>query len=132
MRYRDQRHNYSHLLTRRRSMKAIIAREELKKRLNQRLPTIIFEALPAKYFTHAHIPGAHQLDHVNVQPQSALLAQDKSSTIVVYCASATCRNSHEAADGLVALGYHDVRVYVEGKKDWIEAGLPVEGGYTAA
>jgi rhodanese-related sulfurtransferase len=26
------------------------------------------------------------------------------------------------------LGYTDVRVYAEGKKDWQEAGLPVEQG----
>jgi len=108
-------------------MKTCIAREELKKRLDEKLPTIIFEALPAKYFDQAHIPGAHQLDHQNVQSQSALHARDKSSTIVVYCASATCHNSDQAADGLVALGYQDVRVYAGGKKDWVDAGLPVEG-----
>lgn len=108
-------------------MKTRIAREELQKRLHESLPTIVFEALPAKYFDQGHIPGAQQLDHQNVQAQSALHAPDKSSTIVVYCASATCHNSDQAADGLVELGYRDVRVYVGGKKDWVEAGLPVEG-----
>ena len=108
-------------------MKTLIAREELKKRLDERLPTIVFEALPAKYFNHGHIPGAHQLDHQNVQAQSALYVQDKSSTIVVYCANDACQNSDQAANGLVALGYQDVRVYVGGKKDWVEAGLPVSG-----
>ena len=29
-------------------------------------------------------------------------------------------------DGLAQLGYTRVRDYVEGKQDWIEAGLPVE------
>jgi rhodanese-related sulfurtransferase len=43
----------------------------------------------------------------------------------VYCASSTCRNSDIAANQLDALGYTDVRVYVEGKQDWIEAGLSV-------
>ena len=31
-----------------------------------------------------------------------------------------------AADILTRLGYKDVRDYHEGKKDWIEAGLPTE------
>jgi len=43
----------------------------------------------------------------------------------VYCASATCRNSDIAASQFDALGFADVRVYLEGKKDWMEAGLPV-------
>jgi rhodanese-related sulfurtransferase len=29
---------------------------------------------------------------------------------------------------LAAQGYTNVREYVEGKKDWREAGLPLEGG----
>ena len=36
------------------------------------------------------------------------------------------RNSQIAATTLETLGYGDVRVYVEGKKDWIEASMPVE------
>jgi hypothetical protein len=28
---------------------------------------------------------------------------------------------------LAALGYKNVREYVEGKQDWIQAGLPAEG-----
>jgi rhodanese-related sulfurtransferase len=53
------------------------------------------------------------------------LVPDKNATVVVYCASATCRNSDIAASQFTALGFADVRVYVEGKKDWMEAGLPV-------
>jgi len=48
--------------------------------------------------------------------------------IVVYCANAACQNSHLAAVRLKQLGYTAVRVYAEGKKDWIGAGLPVEQG----
>jgi rhodanese-related sulfurtransferase len=106
-------------------LKTQISRDELKRRLDDKLPTLIFEALPEKYYLHAHIPGARQLDHHDVTPQLGALAPDAHATIVVYCASATCRNSDVAANRLVALGYADVRVYVEGKQDWLEAGLPV-------
>jgi rhodanese-related sulfurtransferase len=52
--------------------------------------------------------------------------------VVVYCASDTCANSHEAAQALEGAGYRDVSVYVGGKKDWNEAGLPLEGMRGAA
>ena len=32
-----------------------------------------------------------------------------------------------AARELAALGYNKVREYVEGKQDWIQAGMPAEG-----
>jgi rhodanese-related sulfurtransferase len=106
-------------------MKTRITRDELKRRLDESLPTLIFEALPEKYYLEAHIPGARQLDHNDVGPQVRAVAPDAHATIVVYCASMTCRNSDIAAARLVALGYQDVRVFVEGKQDWLEAGLPV-------
>jgi rhodanese-related sulfurtransferase len=106
-------------------MKTRITRAELESRLARGEPTLILEALPPKYYDEGHIPGAHALDHANVRPQITTLAPQRDATIVVYCASATCRNSDIAANQLDALGYTDVRVYVEGKKDWMEAGLPV-------
>ena len=46
--------------------------------------------------------------------------------MVVYCASETCQNSHQAAAELTRLGYVDVRVYAGGKLDWQSANLPTE------
>jgi rhodanese-related sulfurtransferase len=46
--------------------------------------------------------------------------------VVVYC-SDSCSSSAEAVAGrLEAVGYTDVAVYVGGKEDWVEHGLPVE------
>jgi rhodanese-related sulfurtransferase len=106
-------------------MKTRITREELRARLEAGTPTILFEALPERYHREGHLPAALPIDHENVRDTAAALVPDKHATIVVYCASATCRNSDMAANQLDALGYTDVRVYVEGKKDWLEAGLPV-------
>jgi rhodanese-related sulfurtransferase len=50
----------------------------------------------------------------------------RDAPIVVYCASETCKNSHEVAKLLTSVGYTDVRVYVGGKADWQAAGLPLE------
>ena len=54
------------------------------------------------------------------------MVPDKAVPIVVYCASETCRNSHQAAEVFKMLGYTDVAVYPGGKKDWEEAGLAFE------
>jgi rhodanese-related sulfurtransferase len=53
---------------------------------------------------------------------------DKHQQMVVYCASSACEASEHAARTLVEMGYENVLRYVEGKKDWSEAGLPLEGG----
>ena len=50
----------------------------------------------------------------------------KDAPIVVYCASDTCMNSHQAAERLAAQGYSNVYVYAGGKKDWQQAGLKLE------
>ncbi len=106
-----------------------ISRNELVKRLLGSERPILVEALPEKYFTHAHIPGAINMPHDQVDDLAVRMLPQKDAPIVVYCASVTCQNSHIAAERLTELGYKDVQVYVEGKKDWIDAGLPVDGKY---
>jgi rhodanese-related sulfurtransferase len=106
-------------------MKTRITREELRARLDAGTPTLLFEALPEKYYREGHLPSAVPIDYENVRNTATALVPDKSATVVVYCAGATCRNSDIAANQFDALGYKDVRVYVEGKKDWMDAGLPV-------
>jgi len=51
---------------------------------------------------------------------------------VVYCASATCQNSHIAARVLDQMGYANVAVFDGGKQAWVEAGLKLEPGLQAA
>ncbi len=103
-----------------------ITRENLKSLLDRGAPVTIVEALPAQYYRKAHLPGAKHMPHDEAAALAPALLPDRDARIVVYCASDTCTNSHIAAAELERLGYGDVRVYVEGKKDWIDAGLPVE------
>ena len=46
----------------------------------------------------------------------------------MYCASPTCTSSVEVGERLLELGYENVRHYAGGKRAWIDAGLPLEGG----
>jgi rhodanese-related sulfurtransferase len=58
--------------------------------------------------------------------ESRLGELDRGKDVVVYCASYTCRLSHEAARLLADRGFH-VRTYDGGIKEWVEAGLPTDG-----
>lgn len=89
---------------------------------------VLVEALPEKYYADWHLPGARHLPHDQVDALAPRMLPEKDTEIVVYCANAQCRNSHIAAHALTKLGYRNVSVYAEGKKDWIEAGLPVVRG----
>jgi rhodanese-related sulfurtransferase len=109
-----------------------ISRQDLHALIGRRDPLVLVEALPAGYFAKGHLPGAINLPHNKVREMAPSLLPDRNAAIVTYCASATCRNSHIAADTLRAMGYTIVRVYAEGKQDWTEAGLPVETDAAAA
>jgi rhodanese-related sulfurtransferase len=88
---------------------------------------VLLEALPPGYFQKGHLPGARNLPHDQVRALAPALLPSKDAEIVVYCASDTCQNSHLAAGVLASMGYQNVSVYPGGKKEWEEAGLPLEG-----
>jgi rhodanese-related sulfurtransferase len=113
-------------------MTRTISRQDLLTRLLSKTPPVVVEALPEGYYIKGHIPRAVHLPHDRVRALAPALLPDRNAAIVAYCASATCQNSHIAADTLRAMGYTDVSVYAEGKQDWTEAGLPLETGAVAA
>jgi len=109
-------------------MVATITRDELKAKLDRGDRLIIVEALPPMYYEEAHLPGALNLPHDQVDELAPRLIPSKASEVVVYCSNTPCQNSTIASKRLAALGYANVKEYVEGKQDWIEAGLPTERG----
>ena len=109
-----------------------ITREELEAKLDRGEDVVLVEALPPMYYEDAHLPGAINMPHDQVDELAPALLPDTSAEIVVYCANSPCRNSEIAARRLTELGYENVRDYDAGKQDWIEAGLPTESGAMAA
>ena len=109
-------------------MVARISRDELRALIDRSAPFVLLEALPAAYFEDAHLPGARNLPHDQVDALAPTLVPDRATEVVVYCANAPCPNSEIAARRLIALGYANVREYAEGKEDWVNAGLPIERG----
>jgi rhodanese-related sulfurtransferase len=111
-------------------MHGTITRDELRQEIEEGGTTVV-EALPPMYFEERHLPGALNIPHDRVRELGPALLPDRDARIVTYCANTPCQNSGIAAATLVAMGYTDVREYVEGKQDWVDAGLPVEVGAPA-
>ena len=107
-----------------------IDRATIQAKLGRKEPIVLVEALPPRYFADAHLPGALNIPHDQVDALAARLLPDKNAEIVVYCANTPCRNSTIAAERLAKLGYTRVADYKEGKEDWAKAGLPLEAGIT--
>lgn len=103
-----------------------ITRQELQIKLEAGDDVVVVEALGPMYYDDAHLPGARNLPHDQVDELAATVVPDRDAFVVVYCSNTACQNSVVASRRLVELGYTDVHEYVEGKQDWIEAGLPVE------
>ena len=108
-----------------------ISREELKGKLDRGEDVVVVETLGPKYYEDAHLPGAINIPHTEVDELAPGLLPDKAAQVVVYCSNRACQNSPQAATRLEALGYGNVYDYEEGKQDWIEAGLPTESGAAA-
>ena len=100
-----------------------ITREQLKANLGQ---IVVLEALPETHYRQGHIPGARLFPLERARELAPTVSPTRDVAIVVYCASETCKASHEVAKLLGAVGYTDVSVYVGGKADWESAGLPLE------
>ena len=102
-----------------------ISRDDLYRDLTDATPPVLVEALGPAYYDDAHLPGALNMPPDQVDRLAPVLLPDKDARVVVYC-SGTCHNSEIAARRLEELGYRDVLVYLGGKEDWVEHGLPVE------
>lgn len=104
-----------------------ITLDELRERMRSNPDLVLVEALPEPYYRHSRLPGAINIPHDEVDARAPELLPDTDAEIVVYCASGPCRNSAVASERLTQLGYSNVSDYHEGKAEWVEAGLEVEG-----
>jgi rhodanese-related sulfurtransferase len=103
-------------------------REELRRKIEEGAPIVLVDALSPTSYAHSHLPGAINLPPELVDDFATLRIPDRSAEVIVYCASVECNSSVDTAQKLLALGFTNVRHYEGGKRDWIEAALPVEGG----
>jgi rhodanese-related sulfurtransferase len=102
-----------------------ITRDELQQKLEHPRNSVVLDALPPDEYRRAHIPGALNLPPDQVHALASELVPRKELEVIVYCDGPTCRASKKVAEELTTMGYIEVRHYVGGKNDWIQAGLPV-------
>ena len=102
-----------------------ITRDELKAKLDRGEDFTLFEVLPLMYFRKHHLPTAKNLPPTAVAEVASAVVPDKGAEIVLYCWDDDCPTSGWAATELEAMGYTNIREYSGGKKDWIDAGLPM-------
>jgi rhodanese-related sulfurtransferase len=104
---------------------------QLQTRLAQPVPPVLVDALGERYFAGDHLPGAINVPHTAGDDLLRARLPDRDSGIVTYCANPACQNSHVLAHRLHVLGYRKVAVFPGGKKEWTEAGLPLESATVA-
>jgi len=104
-----------------------ITRDELKSKMERGDKFKLVETLPEAEFKKHHLPGAINLPPERIRELDPHVLPNKEMEIVVYCADSSCQASDIAARDLNVRGYTRIRRYVEGKRDWMAAGLPTEG-----
>ena len=116
-----------------RAMVTEIDRDELKQRLDHPKKFILLETLTPESYRRAHLPGAINLPPEQVRTLASELMPNRDFEVIVYCAGPSSHTSDDVARELLEMGYSNVRRYVGGKQDWMEAGLPIvsDGGKQA-
>jgi rhodanese-related sulfurtransferase len=104
---------------------AEIGRDELRARM-QRDDLVLVDALGPISYASAHLPGAINIPPDRVDAIAARRIPDLDTLVVVYCAGPDCDSSVDVARRLLELGYRHVTHYAGGKRDWTDAGLPLE------
>ena len=86
----------------------------------------LVEVLPAEEYAEAHLPGALNLPLKNLNRKTAAQLE-RERPVVVYCYDFQCDLGPRSAARLESLGFKYVFDYAAGKRDWLAAGLPMEG-----
>ena len=105
-----------------------IGREALREKIARGEDFVLVDALSPIAFAMSHLPGAINLTPGWVDDRARRRIPDLDTEVVVYCESSECDSSVAVANRLVELGYRNILHYAEGRRDWAEAGLPLEGG----
>jgi len=89
---------------------------------------VLVDAMAPMSFARSHLPRSINLPLEWVDERGPRRIPELGTTVVVYCVDLHCDSSVLVGERLLALGYRNVLHYAGGKKDWVDAGLPLEGG----
>ncbi|OEF98173.1 rhodanese-like domain-containing protein [Desulfuribacillus alkaliarsenatis] len=110
----------------------LVDTQTLKQWIDAGENVLIIDTMPASFHQNTRIPGAVNAempigtmdDATPAQKEAfaALLGDDKSKKIVVYCGFVACTRSDAGAAYAVSLGYENVYRHPGGIKAWQDAG----------
>lgn len=87
---------------------------------------LFIDARPEVLYREGHIEGALSLpwDDYERQAEAVLRHIPKNAVVITYCDGEGCSLSHELAIALMAAGYENAHILVNGWGLWLQAGLP--------
>ena len=106
----------------------IVSTEELKAMLAEGKPLTLIDSRSPQEYQEAHIKGAISIPEKELQKNVALLPEDKSALLVIYCNGVKCGKSKRLALQIEPLGYTNLQIYSEGIPVWEERMLAIVPG----
>lgn len=101
-----------------------ISMQHLKRVMEGSEPYRLVDVRGKEDYDKEHIRGAMSLPLDDLDKAKSLFKPDE--LIIVYCDSFVCSASSSAAKMLAGMGFHNVRDYKGGVREWKMGGLPIE------
>jgi rhodanese-related sulfurtransferase len=89
---------------------------------------IFVDARSVEDYEAGHISGAVSLPVGQFEENIAAFLErhPPEASIITYCSGRTCQDSHRLAENLLAFGYGNVNVFIDGFPGWEAEGHPIE------
>ena len=100
----------------------------LAKKLYDSQKFIFVDARSRDDYDEAHIKGAVSLPvgQLDEKIEAFLEQYPPEKAIITYCSGRTCEDSHRLAQLLLAFGYTEINVFIDGYPGWKAEGYPIE------
>ena len=100
----------------------------LAKKLYDSQNFVFVDARSRDDYDEGHIKGAVSLPvgQFDEKIEAFLEQYSPEKAIVTYCSGRTCEDSHKLAQLLLAFGYTEINVFIDGFPGWVAQGHPIE------
>jgi len=100
----------------------------LAKKLYDSQKFLFVDARSRDDYDEGHIKGAVSLPvgQFDEKIEAFLDQYSAEIAIVAYCSGRTCEDSHKLAQLLLAIGYTQIHVFIDGFPGWAAEGYPIE------
>ena len=100
----------------------------LAKKLFDSQEFVFVDARSRDDYDEGHISGAVSLPvgQFDEKIEAFLEQYPPEKAIVTYCSGRTCEDSHNLAQLLLAFGYTEINVFIDGFPGWESEGYPIE------